>query len=165
MTDETKVKEVEDTLAAAVEAAKKFHPIGKMFVNGYTGEVSKYKTPDNYIPDEGVCCSSPDLCHTEDYVSIAQMYERLKAMKALSIQDSDFDFDEGSISADDLDETTLSDVVSEVDDPSDYGNIVEPFAKDLFGEPSANNLSDSAAEKSAVQSTKDEERSAASDEE
>lgn len=128
-----KAEEVNSEFEKAVAAAKEFHPVTKMYVDGYTGEVSRYKTPDNYVPDEGVVNDLPDLCHTEDHVSIAQMYDRLKRMQALSIQDADFDFDEGNISADDLDEETLSDVVSEVDDPADYENYVEPFFEEKYG--------------------------------
>lgn len=141
----------------AVAAAKEFHPVTKIYIDGYTGEVNRYKTPDNYVPDEGVVNTKPDLCHTEDHVSIAQMYARLKAMKALSIQDSDFDIDESQASYDDLDDTTLSDVVAEVDDPADYENFVEPFYHAKYGSDSEQQASDSAAEKLAVQS-KNEER-------
>lgn len=138
MSEELKIENsIEADLADAIAKAKQFHPVTKLFVNGYTGEISQYKTPDNYIPDEGVVNDMPDLCHTEDYVSIAQIYERLKHIKALSLQDSDFDFNEDEISANDLDEVTLSDVVSEVDDPSDYENIVEPFYDEKYGQGQA----------------------------
>lgn len=157
MDDKQKIVEVENTLQDAIEAAKRFHPVGKMYVNGYTGEVSQYKTPDNYVPDEGVKAGSPDLCHTEDFVTIAQMYQRLKAMKALSIQDSDFDFLEGDVSADDLDEDTLSDIVTEVDDPADYENYVLPFAEEKYGKSSEQGASDSAAAQGVTKQTKDEE--------
>lgn len=141
----------------AIENAKKFHPVGKMYVNGYTGEVSQFKTPANYVPDEGVACGKPDLCHTEDYVSIADMYKRLAVMKALSIQDSDFDYFDEEVSADDLDETTLSDVVSEVDDPGDYKNIVEPFAESLYGAASEQPANDSAGQKQAEERANNDE--------
>ena len=36
MSDDKKVQEVENKLQDAIEAAKLFHPIGTMYVNGYT---------------------------------------------------------------------------------------------------------------------------------
>lgn len=150
---------VKEEFEKALAAAKEFHPVTKMYINGYTGEVSQYKTPDNYVPDVGVSCGSPDLCHTEDYVSIAQMYERLAAMKALSIQDADYDFIEGEVSADDLDETTISDVVTEVDDPADYDNYVVPFINEKVGAASEPKANDSAATHDAAKPNDEEARS------
>uniref|UniRef100_A0AAU8B945 Uncharacterized protein n=1 Tax=Dulem virus 98 TaxID=3145809 RepID=A0AAU8B945_9VIRU len=148
---------IQAELDKAFEKAKEFHPITKVYIDGYTGEVNRYKTPDNYVPDEGVVNDLPDLCHTEDHVTIQQMYQRLANIKALSIQDSDFDYDEGSVSPDDLDEDTISDVVAEVDDPSDYDNYVNDFINEKVGstaagEASEQQRSDSAGQKSAVDS-------------
>lgn len=159
MTEEIKQEQLsaDEEFAKAVAAAKEFHPVTKMFIDGYTGEINRYKTPDNYVPDEGVVNDMPDLCHTEDHVSIAQMYDRLKRMKALSIQDAEFDLDEGSVSVDDLDEDTLSDVVTEVDDPADYDNYVLPFMEEKYGKPGEQGASDSAAVKQAVKSKKEDE--------
>lgn len=144
-------KQVQTEFEKALANAKEFHPVTKMYVNSYTGEVSPYKTPDNYVPDAGVYNDLPDLCHTEDHVSIAQMYARLKNMRALSIQDSEFEFDEGKVSADDLDDETLSDMVSEIDDPSDY-QYVDDYIQDKYGEASERQESDSAGQKTAVES-------------
>lgn len=149
--------QVDEEFQKAVKAAKEFHPVNKIYIDGYTGEVSRYKTPDNYIPDEGVVNTKKDLCHVDDYVSVTQIYNRLKNMRALSIADSDFDLDESQVKADDLDDVTLSDVVSEVDDPADYQNYVEPFFEDKYGSAGEQKMSDSAAEKTAVES-KNEER-------
>ena len=125
--DEGIVKEnnsIQLELEDAIAKAKEFHPVTKFYVDGYTGEVNRYKTPDNYVPDEGVVNNLPDLCHTEEYVTVSQIYSRLKNMHALSVASSEFEFDEGSVSADDLEEDTISDIVSEVDDPSDYDNFI-----------------------------------------
>lgn len=144
--------QIQQELEAAIAKAKEFHPVTKLYVDGYTGEINRYKTPDNYVPDEGVFNDMPDLCHTEDHVSIAQMYARLKNMRALSIQDSEFDFDEDQVSADDLDDETISDMVSEVDDPSDYDNYINDAIQEQFGKDSEQKESDSAAKKQAVES-------------
>lgn len=110
-------------LEKAIAKAKEFHPVTKLYVDGYTGEVNRYKTPDNYVPDEGVVNTKPDLCHTEDYVSIAQMYARLKNMRALSIQDSEYEFDEGDIDEESLEEDTLSDFADIQEDAFDSSEI------------------------------------------
>ncbi len=144
--------DVNTELQLAIAKAKEFHPVNKLYVDGYTGEVSRYKTPDNYVPDEGVVNSKPDLCHTEDHVTIAQMYNRLKNMKALSIMDSDWDIDERNVNINDLDEDTISDIVSTVDDPSDYENIVNPMIQETFGKPSDITRSDSAGQNLATES-------------
>ncbi len=150
--------EVQTELQRALEKAKEFHPVTKMYVDGYTGEISRYKTPDNYVPDDGVVNDKPDLCHTEDHVSIAQMYERLKNMKALSLQASEgWDFSEGDVSADDLDEDTIDDVVSEVDDPSDYDNYVNDMIDERLGASSHQQANDSAGQKSALESKNENE--------
>lgn len=110
---------VQIELEKAIAKAKEFHPVTKLYVDGYTGEINRYKTPDNYIPDEGVVNTKPDLCHTEDYVSIAQMYARLKNMRALSIQDSEYEFNEGDIDEESLEEDTLSDFADIQEDAFD----------------------------------------------
>lgn len=151
------VEKVEKTpvqleLEDAIAKAKEFHPVTKLYVDGYTGEVNRYKTPDNYVPDEGVVNTKKDLCHTEEYVSVAQIYARLKSMNALSIADGEYDYDEGSVSADDLEEDTISDIISEVDDPSDYDNFVNDAIEERFGKTTEQQESDSAAQKQAVES-------------
>lgn len=149
--------QVQLELEKAIEKAKEFHPVTKLYVDGYTGEVNRYKTPDNYVPDDGVVNTKPDLCHTEDHVSIAQIYARLKNMRALSIQDSEFDFDANQVSADDLDDETISDLVSEVDDASDYDNYINDAIVEQFGKDSEQKESDSAAKKKAVESKNEAE--------
>lgn len=143
-------------LEDAIAKAKKFHPMTKLYVDSYTGEVNRYKTPDNYIPDEGVVNKSPDLCHTEDYVSVAQIYARLKNMRALSIASGEYSFDEGKVSADDLEEDTISDMVDVVDDPSDYNNFVEEAIVEKYGNATEQQESDSADQKEAVESKVDD---------
>lgn len=146
-------------LEDAIAKAKEFHPVTKLYVDGYTGEVNRYKTPDNYVPDEGVVNSSPDLCHTEEHVTVSQIYSRLANMKALSISDDEFDFDEADVSADDLEEDTISDIMSEVDDPSDYDNYVNDAIAERMAKPSEQQESDSAVQKQAVES-KNEDKAA-----
>lgn len=163
---ETAIAEKEKSLALdkLFEEAKVFQPVRKTFINSFTGEINQYKTPDNYLPDEGVVNDMPDLCHTEDHVSIAQMYARLSAMKALSLQDSDFDFDESHVSADDLDEDTISDVITGVDDPSDYDNYVNDYIADKLGEASNKQMSDSAGQKLDVESKNADEATGVAEE-
>lgn len=139
-------------LEDAIAKAKEFHPVTKLYVDGYTGEVNRYKTPDNYVPDQGVVNSSPDLCHTEEHVTVSQIYSRLASMKALSISDGDFDYNDGDVSADDLEEDTISDIISEVDDPSDYDNYVNDVIAERMAKSSEQQESDSAAKKQAVES-------------
>lgn len=148
--------EVNQEFEKAVAAAKEFHPVTKIYIDGYTGEVNRYKTPDNYVPDEGVVNNEPDLCHSEEYCSIAQMYNRLKQIRAMQINDADYDYDESTVK-DDLEEDTFSDVVSEVDDPSDYENYVEPFFQERYGSDSEQQTSDSGAKNKATESKKKDE--------
>lgn len=153
--DEGVVKEektpVQLELEAAIAKAKEFHPVTKLYVDGYTGEVNRYKTPDNYVPDEGVVNDLPDLCHTEEHVTVSQIYSRLARMQALSVADGEFEFDEGNVSADDLDDETLSDMVAEVDDPSDY-QYIDDAIDERYGKASEQQASDSAVQKTAVES-------------
>lgn len=153
--DEGVVKEektpVQLELEAAIAKAKEFHPVTKLYVDGYTGEVNRYKTPDNYVPDAGVVNDLPDLCHTEEHVTVAQIYSRLARMQALSVADGEFEFDEDKVSADDLDADTLSDMVSEVDDPSDY-QYIDEVIDERYGRASEQQASDSGAQKTAVES-------------
>lgn len=142
---------VQFDLEDAIAKAKEFHPVTKLYIDGYTGEVNRYKTPDNYVPDEGVVNELPDLCHTEEHVTVAQIYARLKNMKALSIASGEFEFNEGEVSVDDLEEDTISDIVSEVEDPSDYDYVNEAIVE-RYGKPAEQQVSDSAAEKQAVES-------------
>lgn len=143
-------------LEDAIAKAKVFHPVTKLYVDGYTGEVNRYKTPDNYVPDEGVVNDSVDLCHTEEHISISQIYARLKSMRALSISDGEYAFDEGSVSADDLEDDTISDMVDVVDDPSDYDNGIEDAIVEKYGKANEQQESDSAGQKEAVQSKVDD---------
>lgn len=138
-------------LEDAIAKAKEFHPVTKLYVDGYTGEINRYKTPDNYVPDEGVFNDMVDLCHTEDHVSVTQMYARLKNMRAMSIQDSEFDFDENKISADDLDDDTLSDISDVCEDALD-GMELEDAILETYGKQSEHQESDSAGQKPAVES-------------
>lgn len=122
------VEKVEKTpvqleLEAAIAKAKEFHPVTKFYVDGYTGEVNRYKTPDNYVPDEGVVNTKKDLCHTEEYVSVAQIYARLKNMNALSIADGEYEFDERDITEDSLNDDTLSDFADIQEDLGDSLDI------------------------------------------
>ncbi len=128
-------------LEDAIAKAKEFHPTVKLIVDPFTGATCKHFSPDTYIPDEGVVNSGVDLCHIEDQISISQLYSRLKNMRSLSIQDSDFDYEDGQISADDLDDDTISDVMSEIDDPSDYDNYVNEFISDKLAEKPADKVS------------------------
>lgn len=45
---------IQAELTGAFEKAQEFHPVTKVYVNSYTGEMNFYKTPDNYIPDEDI---------------------------------------------------------------------------------------------------------------
>lgn len=110
-------------LEAAIAKAKEFHPVTKLYVDGYTGEVNRYKTPDNYVPDEGVVNDLPDLCHTEEHVTVAQIYSRLARMQALSVADGEYEFDERDINEDSLNEDTLSDFVDIQEDLGDSLDI------------------------------------------
>lgn len=143
-------------LEEAIAKAKEFHPVTKLYVDSYTGEVNRYKTPDNYVPDEGVVNESPDLCHIEEHISVSQIYARLKNMRALSIADGEYSFDEGSVSADDLEDDTISDMVDVVDDPSDYDNGIEDAIVEKYGKAYEQQESDSAAQKMAVESKVDD---------
>lgn len=148
--------EVNQEFEKAVAASKEFHPVAKIYIDGYTGEVNRYKTPDNYVPDEGVVNNERDLCHSDEYCSIAQMYNRLKQIRAMQVDDADYDYDESTVK-DDLEDDMLSDVVSEVDDPSDYENYVEPFFQERYGSDSEQQTSDSGAKNKATESKKKDE--------
>ena len=141
-------------LEDAIAKAKVFHPVTKLYVDGYTGEVNRYKTPDNYVPDEGVVNDSVDLCHTEEYISISQIYARLKSMRALSISDSDYDYTDDTVSADDLEDDTISDMVAVEDNPLDYD--IEDAIVEKYGKANEQQESDSAGQKEAVQSKVDD---------
>lgn len=142
MTDKENL-EVQAELDMALDKVTKeptFPPY--LFANKYNGEVSPYKTPANYKPDDGVLNTEKDLCHTEDYISIQQIYARLKAMKQLSIQDSDYAYDASNLNTDDLQEDTLSDLADAAEDGIDNYDLV-----DYVNAQSANNVSVTASQK------------------
>lgn len=164
--DEGVVKEektpVQLELEAAIAKAKEFHPVTKLYVDGYTGEVNRYKTPDNYVPDEGVVNDLPDLCHTEEHVTVAQIYSRLARMQALSIADGEFEFNEGDIDEDSLDEESLSDFADIQEDFGDSKDIesalvdkysaLESAAKSVETQKDVSSTAPSDAEEGATES-------------
>lgn len=145
----------EDELKKAYETVDK-NPIFPQYWNKYTGETSPYKTPANYKPDEGLKNEKKDLCHTEDYVSVQQIYARLKSMKQLSIQDSDYAYDEANLNTADLADDFASDDADLAEDALDALEVQERI-NDQYGKTAEQQESDSAGQKTAVESKNEEE--------
>lgn len=161
--DAVKEQIIKEELDKAYDAVVK-KPIFPQYVNRFTGELSPYKTPANYVPEKGVVNDLKDLCHTEDYVSIQQIYARLKAMKQLSIQDADYVYDERNLNTDDLAEDFVSDDADLADDALDAIDVQERLY-DQYGKASEQQVSDSAAQKMAVESKNEEEARHVADDE
>ncbi len=121
------MNEVQKEIDLALQAVEK-KPLFPQYLNRYNGEVSPYKTPANYKPSDGLLNTGEDLCHVEDYVSIQQIYARLKSMRALSVQDSEFAYDERNLNTDDLEEEFASDDADIAEDALDGFEIQESIA-------------------------------------
>lgn len=154
---------VQEELDKAYETVVK-KPIFPEYLNKYTGESSPYKTPANYKPDEGLKNEKKDLCHTEDYVSIQQIYARLKSMKQLSIQDSDYAYDEANLNTADLADDFVSDDADLAEDAFDALEVQERIY-DQYGKTAEQQESDSAGQKTAVESKNEEEATKVADDE
>lgn len=132
---ELKNVKISDELQYALEKAKEFHPTVKLFVNPFDGTTNHYATSDNYVPDVGVHFNADDdLCHTEEHITIADMYSRLKAIAENQANLGEFEYDESDISIDDLDENVGSDIVDVSEDASDAEILTDYFAEKYSGE-------------------------------
>lgn len=135
-------------------------------VNKYTGDVLPYKTPANARPDDGVLNTEKDLCHTEENISIQQIYARLKNMRQLSIQDAEYAYDERNLNDADLEDDFASDEADIAEDALDGMDLID-YIQNSYGqdsERSEQQVSDSAGQKTAVESkNKDEATPGAED--
>lgn len=82
----------------------------------YTGVILPFATQFNVIPDSGVENTQPDMCHIEEHVTVQQIYQRLKNMKALSVADGEYEYDQATLNDDDLSEDIMSDELDTSDD-------------------------------------------------